>query len=200
MGPSPVLQYRPLKPTALGACSDSVLVVTTTAVLPPPPTTATCLPADTCRTCSRHPCAALLASARTLASCARDSCVATATLRRCCRPTAADQPPPPLHAPHMQPPPVHLTPSLLVWRRSHSLLFPQLSSSSHHSARPRHRHLSPAIVDCHLRCSSGPIDPTCSITRAWRCSPTSPTKPATAGRPPPLFPRLGPNAQGNWAA
>jgi hypothetical protein len=63
--------------------------------------------------------------------------------------------------------PVHLTTSLSVRRRSRSLLFPQLSSSSRHSARARHRHLSPATVD----------------SRLW-CSPTSPTEPATAGRLP----------------
>jgi hypothetical protein len=83
----------------------------------------------------------------------------------------------------MQPPPVHLTPSPSVRRRSRSLLFPQLPLSSHHSARARHRHRSPATVDRPLWCSSSPIHPTRSITRARRCSPTSPTEPATAGRP-----------------
>jgi hypothetical protein len=84
----------------------------------------------------------------------------------------------------MQPPPVHLTPSLSVRRRSRSLLFPQLPLSSRHSARPRHRHLSPATINHRLWCSSGPIDPTRSVARARRCSPTSPTEPATADRPP----------------
>jgi hypothetical protein len=84
----------------------------------------------------------------------------------------------------MQPSPVHLTPSLSVRRRSRSLLFPQLSSSSRHSARARHRHLSPATVDRRLWCSSIPIDPTSSVARARRCSPTSATEPATAGRLP----------------
>jgi hypothetical protein len=42
MGPGPVIQYRPLKPTALDACSDSVPIVTAIAELPiaadqPPP-------------------------------------------------------------------------------------------------------------------------------------------------------------------
>jgi hypothetical protein len=96
----------------------------------------------------------------------------------------ADQLPPPLHALHMQPPPVHLTPSPSVRRRSRSLLFPQLPSCSHPSARARHHHRSPATVDRRLWCSSAPIHPTRSITRAQRCSPTSPTEPATAGRPP----------------
>jgi hypothetical protein len=84
----------------------------------------------------------------------------------------------------MQPPPVHPTPSPSVRRRSRSLLFPQLPSSFHHSARAHHRHCSPPTVDRRLWCSSGPIHPTCSITRAQRCSPSSPTELATAGRPP----------------
>jgi hypothetical protein len=84
----------------------------------------------------------------------------------------------------MQPPPVHPTPSQSVRRRSRSLLFTQLPSSSHHSARAHHCHHSPATVDRCLWCSSGPIHPTRSITRARRCSPTSPTEPATASRPP----------------
>jgi hypothetical protein len=79
---------------------------------------------------------------------------------------------------------MHLTPSLSVRRRGRSLIFPQLPSSFCHSARPRHRHLSPATIDRRLWCSSGPIDPTRSFTRARRCSPTSPTEPATVGRPP----------------
>jgi hypothetical protein len=111
----------------------------------------------------------------------RNRCAAATSSRCCCQPTAADQPPPLLHTPHMQPPPVHLTASLSVRRRSRSLLFPQLPSSSCHSVRPRHRHLSLATVNHRLWCSSGPIDPTHSVTRARRCSPTSPTEPATAG-------------------
>jgi hypothetical protein len=43
---------------------------------------------------------------------------------------------------------------------------------------------SPATIDRRLRCSSGPVDPASSIARARRCSPTSPTEPMTAGRPP----------------
>jgi hypothetical protein len=50
-------------------------------------------------------------------------------------------------------------------------------SSSRHSARARHHRRSPTTVDSHLWCSSGPIHPT-------RCSPTSPTGPTTADRPP----------------
>jgi hypothetical protein len=42
---------------------------------------------------------------------------------------------------------------------------------------------SPATVDRRLWCSSGPIDPASCVARARRCSPTSPTEPATAGRP-----------------
>jgi hypothetical protein len=75
-------------------------------------------------------------------------------------------------------------PSLSVRRRSRSLLFPHLPLSSRHSARPRHRHLSPTTVDRRLWCSSSPIDPTRSVARARRCSPTSPTEPSTASRPP----------------
>jgi hypothetical protein len=97
---------------------------------------------------------------------------------------AVDQPPPPLHMMHMQPPPVHPTPPPSFRRRSCSLLFPQLPSSSHHSARARHRHRSLATVDRRLWCSFGPVRPTHSITQARRCSPSSPTEPATAGRPP----------------
>jgi hypothetical protein len=180
MGPGPVLQYRPLKPTAPGACSDSVPIMTAAIELPSPPTTGTCLPGSTRYTCSCHPvCNA--------PSWRPDAGIARATAARPPPPQgpAVGRPlPPSLHAPHMQPPPMHLTPSLSVRRRSRSLLFPQLSSSSSHSARPRHRHLSPATIDHHLWCSSGPIDPTRSVARARRCSPTSPTEPATAGRPP----------------
>jgi hypothetical protein len=42
----------------------------------------------------------------------------------------------------------------------------------------------PAAVDHRPWCSSSPIDPTSSITRARGCSPFSPIEPTTAGRPP----------------
>jgi hypothetical protein len=85
----------------------------------------------------------------------RDSCAAARHLTA----DAADQPPLPFHAPRMQPPALHLTPSPLVRKRSRSLLSPQLPSSSCHSTRARHRHRAPATIDRRLWCSSSPIDP-----------------------------------------
>jgi hypothetical protein len=67
IGPGPVIQCWPLKPTAPGARSDSAPVVTATAELSSPPTAASCLLTSTRHTCNNQSCATSLAGARTLA-------------------------------------------------------------------------------------------------------------------------------------
>jgi hypothetical protein len=179
IGSGPVLQYRPLKPIASGACSDRARSWPPIAKLTSPPIAATCLPASTRHTCSCHPCAAPLAGARTLTPRAWQLRGHPPPHSRCCRPVATSVPRA-AHAATSRAP----YPSPSVRRRSRSLLSPQLPSSSRHSTRARHHHCSLATVDRRLWCSSGPIHPTRSVTWAQKCSPTSPTEPATAGRPP----------------
>jgi hypothetical protein len=173
--PGPVLQYRPLKPTAPDTCSDRASVVTTRRRV--------LVPADRCHLPSRPPHAAHAAATRVQRLYpapgrwprACDSCAAARHLKAMlsanhCRPVATSAP----RAAH----------AATARRRSRSLLFPQLLSSSCHSARARHCHRSLATIDRHLWCSAGPIHSTRSVARARRCSPTSPTKPTTISRPP----------------
>jgi hypothetical protein len=150
--------------------------VTTRCQVPSQPTATACLLTSTRYTCNNQPCAAPLASARTLAPRARQLRGRPPPHGRRCRP-AATSTPRAAHAATGSAP----YPSPSVRKRSRSLLSPQLPSSSHHSTRARHRHRGLATVDRHLYCSSGPIHPTRSVARAQRCSPTDPT---TAGRPP----------------
>jgi hypothetical protein len=144
IGLSPVLQYRP-KPTRTAGPSAIFPSARTPGrrsdraqrdSAPSHRCSDRCqLPsAPTRHTCSLS-CAALRADVRTLAPCMHDSCSVARHLKATLSADAADQPPPPLHALHMQPSPMHPTPSPSVRRKSHSLLFPQLPSSSRHSTR-----------------------------------------------------------------
>jgi hypothetical protein len=67
IGPSPVLQCRPLKLTAPDARSDSAPVAIATTELSSSLTAASCLPTSTRHTCNDHSCATSLAGAQTLA-------------------------------------------------------------------------------------------------------------------------------------
>jgi hypothetical protein len=164
LGPAQCYSTNLLKPTAPGACSDRALVVTA-------PATELQSPRDRCHLPSRPrraahaaatPCAMPLAGARTLASRTRQlrghrHLKALLSADRC-RP-AATSTPRAAHAAAARAP----YPLAIGRRRSCSLLFPQLSSSSRHSARPHHRHFSPTTIDRRLWCFSDPIDPTRSI-------------------------------------
>jgi hypothetical protein len=76
------------------------------------------------------------------------------------------------------------TPTFPSPRRTLLVLTPRTSSPGTSSSPTTASSTSPATLDRRLRCSFGPVDPTSSIARALRCSPTSPTEPMTVGRPP----------------
>jgi hypothetical protein len=166
IGPSPYLHYQPTwlnRPTRSLACTHAVLTARRHRSPATAPTAATCSRPPRTAHAAATPCATPIAGARALESCARQ----------------LHQPPPPLHAPHMQPPPVRLPSRYRSGGEA-------VHSSSHRYRRvlatpleltiatfPGHRRLPPLVP---LR----PHDPTNSVDRARRCSPTSPTEPTTA--------------------
>jgi hypothetical protein len=108
----------------------------------------------------------------------RDSCSTARHLTA----NAADQLPPPLHVLHVHPSVVHPTPSPSVRRKSHSLLFPELPSSSCHSTRP-------AIAAMARPPSTAASGHTCSTPSTARVPGTSTSTLTPASNPSPVYHR-----------
>jgi hypothetical protein len=165
IGPGPVLQYQPAQTdSARRVFGQSLGRDRARHRVAVPPRDRCHLPSRPRRAAhaAATPCAMPLAGARTLASRTRQlrghrHLKALLSADRC-RP-AATSTPRAAHAAAARAP----YPLAIGRRRSCSLLFPQLSSSSRHSARPHHRHFSPTTIDRRLWCFSDPIDPTRSI-------------------------------------
>jgi hypothetical protein len=93
-------------------------------------------------------------------------------------------PSPPFPTTPLSSEPGNRTPTFPSPRRTPLELTPWTSGPGASSSLATASSASPSTVDHRVQCSSNPVDLISSVARALRCSPTSPTEPTTADRPP----------------